>query len=380
VSFYTFSSEPHRHFAHWLLVLVILPVAGLFALGIYLQPLYGDLTRTGFYSEREFGWHEPQEIFPHSQLAFPASQADSGQYEHYYDMVVLGDSFSYKRPESQWQNFFAAATGESVATLYIGKVGLAKILANPIFRRHPPKFLVVESVERRLPIHLKENIRACDRAQFPLSNNNDIERRIFGQTQLKEMLPGITQRVERDTQWQGVKLAYVRGFIWNNLLRKLADKEHTDAIRVEFNRPAPFSSNEKSATLVYADDIEKIKWWRETGMSEMNCRIEAMRNLVEANGYTHFVLMVPPDKLTAYADYLNDSKLSKVSRLSSLADIHPDVMPRLDKTLIEAIHAGEQDVYLPDDTHWGSNGQRIAAETLIEFLSRSAEHRLHRYH
>jgi len=82
--------------------------------------------------------------------------------------------------------------------------------------------------------------------------------------------------------------------------------------------------------------------------------------------------MVPPDKLTAYADYLSDSKFKDVSLLPRLADIHPDVMPRLDKALTQAIHRGEQDVYLPDDTHWGSSGQRIAAETLISFLAHPA--------
>ena len=105
----------------------------------------------------------------------------------------------------------------------------------------------------------------------------------------------------------------------------------------------------------------------------MGCRIEVMRARVESNGYTRFVLMVPPDKLTAYADYLSDPKLRNVSSLSALADMHPNVMPRLDRSLIKAIRSGKQDVYLPDDTHWGSNGQRIAAETLIAFLSQPVQ-------
>jgi hypothetical protein len=43
-------------------------------------------------------------------------------------------------------------------------------------------------------------------------------------------------------------------------------------------------------------------------------------------------------------------------------------MSRIDLALISAIHNGEQDVYLPDDTHWGSSGYQIAAETLLTFL------------
>ena len=137
-------------------------------------------------------------------------------------------------------------------------------------------------------------------------------------------------------------------------------------------RPAPFSSRNQTSLLVFGEDMEKIKWWREMGVSEMGCRIETMRDQVEANGYTRFVLMVPPDKLTAYADFLQDSKFKNVSLLPSLSSRYPDTMPRFDKTLITAIQSGEQDVYLPDDTHWGSNGQRIASETLISFLTRAA--------
>ena len=40
----------------------------------------------------------------------------------------------------------------------------------------------------------------------------------------------------------------------------------------------------------------------------------------------------------------------------------------LPAALISAIHMGEQNVYLPNDTHWGSSGSQIAAETLLTFL------------
>ena len=43
-------------------------------------------------------------------------------------------------------------------------------------------------------------------------------------------------------------------------------------------------------------------------------------------------------------------------------------MTRLDIALISAIRQGEQDIYLPDDTHWGSTGHQIVAKTLLTFL------------
>ncbi len=377
MSFFTFNSEPHRRFVLWLLALVVFPVAVLSVIGIYLQPLYGDLTRVGFYSEREFGWNSLQVVFQHTQLKFPAllehGYADSGSYVHYHDVLVLGDSFSYKHPESQWQNYIASATNESVATLYIGKITLAQVLESRIFREHPPKVLILESVERRLPAHLTDQIPDCANAipVLPLSKG---DMQLFSRNaQPDGNLPGKTMSIERKLLWKDVKLDWVRGFLWNNLVRKLTGKNDTDAVKVDFNRTGPFSSNNQGATLVYVDDFKKFLWWKTLGLSEMSCRIEAMRRQVEANGYTRFVLMVPPDKLTAYSDYLSDSRFQHASLLSALSELHPKVMPRLDKALITAIHAGEQDVYFPDDTHWASNGQRIAAETLISFMKHPKE-------
>ena len=120
--------------------------------------------------------------------------------------------------------------------------------------------------------------------------------------------------------------------------------------------------------LVYKDDLKKIFSLQQIDEQEFDCRIERMRQQVEANGQTRFVLIVAPDKLTAYSDFISDEKLRNISKLSQLSERNKNVIPRIDLALTKAIRKGEQDVYLPDDTHWGSSGHRIAAETLIDFL------------
>ena len=374
MSSYTSSSESHRRFVFWLLF----SVAGLFALGVYLQPLnkYSGLTRIGSYSEREFGWNKPQLTFPRTKLEFPASAEDSGQYGSYHDVVVLGDSFSRIWPELQWQNHLAATTGWSVATLNINKIRLGQVLASQEFHDHPPRVLIVESVERYLTGVLKRNTSGCGKpdfdtfkAQSSLQINRGEANTAFTMiTQFGGHLPGTTQRVERERAWIEIKLGYVRGYIWNSLLRNLLGDAHTDAAKVALAKDAPFSSVNKHAMLVYKEDFRKVEWWREMGMPELGCRIEKMRKQVEANGQTRFVLMVAPDKLTAYADFLSDKGLRDISALFELSVHLPEVMPRLDLALTSAINNGEQDVYLPDDTHWGSSGNQIAAETLLTFL------------
>ena len=372
MSSYISSSESHRRFVLGLLALVFVSVAGLFALGIYLQPLnqHGALTRIGFYSERAFGWNRPQLTFPHTKLEFPASVADSGRYDSYHDVVVLGDSFSRIWPALQWQNHLAAATRWSVATLNINKIGPEQVLASKVFHKHPPRVLIVELVEENLPEKLEANTPSCGKISTSLNqgNNGDASPVFTPFPRSKNHLSGTTQRVERERLLSEIKLGFVRGYIWNNLRREFMGDAHIAVSKVELIRPAPFSSRNQQAMLVYKADYDKVKLWKKLGLNEMRCRIEAMRRQVEANGHTRFVLMVPPDKLTAYADFLKNKDLRNISTLAQLSGYSPEVIPRLDLALIAAIREGEQDVYLPDDTHWGSSGNQIAAETLLTFL------------
>ena len=150
MSFYTSSSESHRSFVFWLLI----PVVGLFALGVYLEPLYGDLTRIGSYAEKDFGWNNPQ-------VKFQQPLYEIGRYERYHDVVVLGDLFSNVRPHFHWQNYLVAAKGWSVAMLNINKINLEQVLENPVFRERPPKIFIFETVERELPRRITHG-KYCD--------------------------------------------------------------------------------------------------------------------------------------------------------------------------------------------------------------------------
>ena len=157
----TSSSDPHRRFVVWLLTVVLLSMTGLFVAGVYLQPLDGDLTRLGFFAEREFGWNAPQIEFPDTRLDLPSGLMDPGHFGRYHDVVVLGDSFVWGSPKLQWQNYLLAATDWSVATQNINSVRLHDVLVSPVFRSHPPRILIVESVERELVHHLEENHLKC---------------------------------------------------------------------------------------------------------------------------------------------------------------------------------------------------------------------------
>ena len=341
----------------WLLGLVLVPVSLLFGVSLYLQPLYGDLTRVGSYAENDFGWNRPQ-------LEFQRPLSEFGRYERYYDVVVLGDSFSTAKPQMQWQNYVAAATGWSLTTLDINTTSLEQILGSPVFRNTPPKILIVESVERELPRRMRRE-PPCEAGASarPLSVARSLPDRVNIPA---SELQGRAKPVERETRWRDVKLGYVRDYLWKSTLRALGGRAHGKATRVELAADAPFSSATRNAMLVYKADFTKAKWWRETGVEQISCRIERMRKQAEANGQTRFVFMVAPDKLTAYADYLPDEPLRGLSALAELSAALPQVTPRLDVALTSAIRGGEQDVYLPDDTHCGWNLQKRFAFVVFD--------------
>jgi len=353
VSFSTSSSDVSRRYVLGLAVLVSVPALCLFALGIHLQPLYGDLTRLGGYAEREFGPNKPQQEFAAPLYA-------SGPYSAYKDVLVLGDSFSRAWPAHQWQNYVAAATGWSIQTVDLDTVPLRKILDSAAYRAAPPKLFVYESVERFLPPRIDDGT-PCSPSTMPRPYQS------YGAIPTASASAAAPLQA-RQQDWRDVKLGFSAKYLSSGLLRKLTGGEPTQVQQVALNRPGLFSSLDSQTLLVYKEDISTAADWQRASLPDMACRVERMRQLVEADGRTRFVMMVAPNKLSAYGSFIGDRKLASLSQLEALSGQHAGVMVRADLALVSAIRAGEQDVYLPDDTHWSARGNQIAAETMLDFL------------
>ncbi|MEC4748359.1 hypothetical protein [Methylomicrobium sp. Wu6] len=356
----TFNSDCHRRYVKWLYGIVFFPAFALYVLGIYLEPIYGDLTRVGLYDERSFGWQQPQ-------LAFLKPLYEQGKYVRYHDMVVLGDSFSIARPRQQWQNYIVAATDWSVVTVDVDKFKWEKLLESQIFRDSPPKVLVMQSVERSFIGRIKDG-QSCDAERAATQFGSVSSRPVIAIEPRIVNIEKSLKYFDRPRAWDKVKLGFVMKYSWKTLLRTVTGIESKNARKIDLTREAPFSSVRKREMLVYKEDVLKASSWREMDLSEMDCRIERIRKKVEANGRTKFVLMIAPDKLTAYKDFIVDRNLHDLSLLTQLSARHPDIIPRTDLALTAAIGSGKLDVYLPDDTHWGSTGHRIVAETVLDFL------------
>jgi hypothetical protein len=358
VSSSTSSSEANRWYARWVLVLAFLPGLLLFIYGIYLQPLYGDLTRIGLYPEREFGWHTLQQKFQS-----PAYTQD--EYNRYQDIVILGDSFSRAWPHHQWQNHVIAKTGWSIATLDINQVEINKVLTNPTFQKSPPKVFVLESVERNFAARIGK-ASACRSPLAPPAAANTKPWSLGYKH--GPALAKIDE--ERPRNWSDVKLEFVWKYVRNTIRVARGGQERTDVRKLALSRQGLFSSANQRDILIYSEDLDKSAKWSALPLSEISCRVQQIREQVERNGTTRFVLLIAPDKLTAYSEHLADETLSRISMLTDFAQFNEAFMPRIDLALKSAIKRGEKDVYLPDDTHWGSTGHRIAAEAFMAFLQR----------
>src|SRR3954453_22419726 len=100
-------------------------VTGFGLYGRHFEPLTGDLTRIGWFSENEFGWRGEQQRFA-PPLA-PAATLDGS-----YDIVAVGDSFTAEEynPGITWPHFLARDTGLRIGVFDSGIDSLDSVLAS----------------------------------------------------------------------------------------------------------------------------------------------------------------------------------------------------------------------------------------------------------
>lgn len=342
-----------------LLFLGFLPGLIFFVLGIRMQPLNGDLTRIGAYPERLYGWNQPQRIF--AKRLYGTSVADQP------DMLVIGDSFATAMANHQWQNHVVATTGLSVSTISSYDFTVDQVLADPAFKARPPKYLVLTLVERHFPRMLARQV-GCDAHGF-----TQVPAQQGRQTPTLVTIPAIADAVEqmRSTEWtdlRDVPLGVAFKYVVREALYRLTGVQSTDAWQFQLTREDLFSNAVPDRLLVFRRDIEKTSQWRGTDSKEIDCRIRSLKRLVESNGYTQLIVMIPPDKLTAYAPWIHAADVKALSDLDDLARRHPSLIPSIDLALRQAIEVGHKDVYLPNNTHFGITGHLVAGQALVEFV------------
>ena len=331
--------------------LAYLCVVGFGLYGRHFEPLTGDLTRIGWFSENEFGWTLEQQRFV-PPLA-PAATLDGS-----YDIIAVGDSFTAEEynPGITWPHFLARDTGLSIGIFDSGIDSLDSVLASPAYREHPPAALIYEVVERSLiPAHRGGNTASCvATTPTPLPG--------LAITPLDVAPQSVNRKLMRP--WDDWPASYAMNYLLQNALRWWRGHEATSAVRLEMTRDGLFSSRHSRSLLIYAEDFNKENWSTSAWTAAL-CDLAHIQDRVEANGRTAFLAMIVPDKLTVYAPFLSDPSLAVLSRLDRLAEIPSVNLVRVDRALDPGARA---DLYLPNDTHWSSATHEMAARLVLRAL------------
>lgn len=340
-----------RYFLTTILVTLAL-IAATYGFAWWLEPLSGDLTRIGSYAERDFGWNLPQERFDPLLHRF-------GAYDRHYDLLVIGDSFANLGGGAQWQNFIANRTGWSILTLDVHKTPIADLLAMLVFQQAPPSVVVFNVVERDLD-EFAASLAQCR------AHNSDQPGVAKLPLHSLEAAPHKVERLSR-IDWANINPGFVRGYLWNYLLRYGLGIDTTETKKLLLSRHDLFSSRSAGEILTYRGDVRKATWDANM-IARIRCGMIDIESRFRAAGVQQFVLAISPDKSSIYRPWLAEPEQVTASRINEMRQGLNLVEAPLDLQLGQAIAAGVKDVYLPNDTHWGSAGHKLVAEAVLEAL------------
>jgi hypothetical protein len=143
--------------------------------------------------------------------------------------------------------------------------------------------------------------------------------------------------------------------------------ETSDTLRASLARGDLFSNRVSTEVLLYRKDFAKSDW-TSVDLDRIRCGYANLARQFETNGMTRFVTALAPDKSSAYRAWVAEYDDIPSSRLSDLLSRFPVPDAKLDRAISLAIANGDRDVYLPDDTHWGSAGHKLVADAILKLL------------
>lgn len=319
------------------LLALLLMSAGL---STYFEPLTGDLTRIGRWSEREYGPTRSQPAHP--ILA-------NGQAGLSPQVLILGDSFSYR---NIWQSQLAEIGKIEPLSFQFKDVGcIDNWLTWLAEKRYFDARTVIIQVAERSFVPVFGNKRTCPRST-PLPTAI--------QSKAKENsvdFPGMTLDAE-----------YILRTAANTLRMRWQEGRVSsgDVVNVPLATAKLFSNRQANRLLYYAEDENKKAWTpKDIDFAVGNLKLIQDRLLRDE---LRLVVAVVPDKSTTYRPYL----LSEAEKNG-----YPDIFAAIEAAGIESVDlltgfrrkvGVSVDFYLPDDTHLGSSGYRVMATEIAERL------------
>jgi hypothetical protein len=316
----------------------------IWTLEFYFERLYGDLTRTGNFSERDFGWRAEQPAVP-SEYFKTYSLAEA-------DIVVIGDSFSVGRV---WQTRLIA-DGLKVCTLIwsdlkIGDsmpINLAEALRGSGFKG---RYVFLESVERVF----QRRVQSLMQVNYPIVKKDIAINPAF------QLYPFMQrERISLDKpnggKW-GMTALYNKIKLALNLPEKYLKSGWTQPIK--FDGCQFFSHRLCNYALFIKSDFQK-----ETFNSIDNV-LKINKNLQQADMQP--IWLIIPDKATVYLGYgkLNQYPYQNIWQLFSK---YPELTAPDLATEFIAKSRTIKDFYMPNDTHLSTNGSLYLGDFITKEL------------
>ncbi len=309
---------------------------------VYYQPLSGDLTRLGYLSENKFGWYNPQP----QQKVFSTPALDP-------DILVIGDSFSAK---NIWQSRLTEMTGFTTNTISwenFKESPYCIVLA--MKNAHPKiKYVLIQSVEPEAVSRLQQL------GHFDTDCDNPITVKTIDLHQYR------TQAARKvDGSITDYKFLTRMALNELNLHRDHFLSEKTYVSRLL--NDGLFSNKKSEFLLFYINDIKNKKSWSNSTIKKSLVSYQKYSQALLTNGVTP-ILLVTPDKLTVYANYLQnksvlpnhhfweimkDSKVNAIDLKEGFHDLPSQII----------------DLYLPNDTHLSTRGYQEMARIIMKNLN-----------
>jgi hypothetical protein len=324
-----------------------LGVAGLlllscFLIGLYIGPVSGDLTRLGYFSERDFGWRAAQ-----PQVNIRANIAD------HPNVVVIGDSLSrgniWQSHLMQTSNAFETLTFTWQA---LGDPRCLGAWVSSVKREYPSiRFAVVESSEREFLARFSGAQRHCESVRLTPPK---VEAGLSAAQEAKpidEVMPD--------------PIYAFRSLL--NSFRKFRDIAASgDVYIAPINRDDLFSNRRANRLLFYKED-----WSDGTGdINAVKLGITNAKQLSETLQYSGvtMLLMPVPNKSAVYARYLKISaKPPLAADLWTMATAQGIPEVPLHDTFSKAVDHSV-DLFLPNDTHPSTRGYMLMGDAVLAQL------------
>jgi len=351
-------------------LIVLIPLGVIFltlyALALVLEPIDGDLTRTGPYLESEFGWNQPQDKFENDLYII----AKDKYYKQYHDVVVVGDSFSTMKFTYQWQNYLYMLTGWSNITFNSNFASAEQIIDSEGFKKHPPRLFIWQFVERGIALAPTPHQDDC-----PSSGPKPETIYPIKAVPVKVISFERDKTVDYFSPNFNESSYYLKYFLRSLFISSM--NKHSRVVRLPLKNKNLFSSNNSREILLFNRDLWKAQEHNEEFVVNRQCLIRRLQNKVQSNGKTHFIALVAPDKTSTYARYIDFQGFQNIDLFEKIVSDPQLPVPRVDQAFHKNIEAGMKDVYPPNETHWGARGHRIVAETVVQFLKDQGAVRLH---